>query len=281
MITIFTPTYNRAHTLPLLYKSLQSQSIHDFEWIIVDDGSSDSTSSLIESFQKENKFPIHYYIQKNQGKHIAINKGLEMAKGSYFLVIDSDDYLLDHAMEIILKYVEKLKNEKQFAGFTFIRFMEGTPYDLSLYGTKEWINDQSYNWEFHGEMCFCYKTEVAKNFPFPQFEGEKFCPESLVHRRIARQYQILFTDNVLASGEYLQDGLSSKYNQLMENSPRAGLLSWAEKIKDSKNNINLRKQFAKNYWDLAIKIPQISWVERFRGIPLSLSIWYWKKRLLK
>ncbi|MBQ0152661.1 MAG: glycosyltransferase, partial [Chryseobacterium sp.] len=213
--------------------------------------------------------------------HIAINKGLEMANGSYFLVIDSDDYLLQNVINILLKYVKRLKDKKQFAGFTFIRFMERTPYNPNNYGHKEWVNDQPYEWEFHGEMSFCYKTEIARHFPFPQFEGEKFCPESIVHRRIAKNYDVLFTDHVLASGEYLQDGLSSKYNQLMEKSPRAGLLSYAEKIGDSKNNKNLRKQFAKNYWDLAIKAPQITWIERFCAIPLSLSIWYWKNRLLK
>lgn len=281
MITIFTPTYNRAHTLPILFESLKRQGSKEFEWLIVDDGSTDDTATLVKSFREEKRFPIHYHIQKNQGKHIAINKGLVMAKGSYFLVIDSDDYLLNHAIEIILKYVEKLKNKKNFAGFTFIRFMERTPYDPTMYGNKEWVNDQPYNWEFPGEMGFCYKTEIAKKFPFPQFKGEKFCPESVVHRRIARNFDVLFTDNVLASGEYLEDGLSSKYNLLMEGSPRASLLSYAEKIEDSKENIDLRKQFAKNYWDLAIKIPRISWIERFRGIPLSLSIWYWKNRLLK
>ena len=93
MITIFTPTYNRAHLLERLYKSLCHQSNKDFEWVIVDDGSVDHTEKLIESFQLENQIPIQFFKQENSGKHTAINKGVAMAKGELFFIVDSDDFL--------------------------------------------------------------------------------------------------------------------------------------------------------------------------------------------
>ena len=93
IITVFTPTYNRAYMIDKLYDSLCLQTCKDFEWIVVDDGSVDNTEELIQNFIQENKIHIVYYKQKNQGKHIAINKGVELAKGELFFIVDSDDIL--------------------------------------------------------------------------------------------------------------------------------------------------------------------------------------------
>ena len=99
LITIFTPTYNRAYTLPKLYESLKIQTNQNFDWVIVDDGSTDDTEVLIKSFIDEGIIKITYIKQKNQGKHIAINTGVTLAKGDFFIVIDSDDYLLENCIE--------------------------------------------------------------------------------------------------------------------------------------------------------------------------------------
>ena len=93
MITIFTPTYNRAYILPILFESLKIQTVKEFEWIIVDDGSTDNTESLIYKFKEECNFSIRYFKKENQGKHIAINFGVEKAKGNLFFIVDSDDYI--------------------------------------------------------------------------------------------------------------------------------------------------------------------------------------------
>ena len=95
LLTIFTPTFNRAHTLVRLYEGLLKQTEKVFEWLIVDDGSTDGTKNLVEGFIQERKLNIRYFYQENQGKHIAINKGVSEARGNYFLTIDSDDYLLE------------------------------------------------------------------------------------------------------------------------------------------------------------------------------------------
>ena len=95
-ITVFTPTYNRAYILENLYRSLQRQSFTDFEWLVVDDGSSDGTKALFERWQKEdNPFPIRYCYKENGGKCRAINYGLKLAQGELFFTVDSDDYLTD------------------------------------------------------------------------------------------------------------------------------------------------------------------------------------------
>lgn len=103
LITIFTPTYNRAELLPRLHKSLQEQTNKNFEWIVVDDGSTDNTKEVIENIilQQENDFPIRYFYKENGGKHTAINRGVREANGDLFFIVDSDDILTFNSVELI------------------------------------------------------------------------------------------------------------------------------------------------------------------------------------
>ncbi|MCD9854168.1 glycosyltransferase family 2 protein [Epilithonimonas sp. JDS] len=265
-LTIFTPTYNRAYILPKLYRSLINQSNKKFIWLIVDDGSSDETKDLIMKFQAENLVEIQYIYQENRGKHFAVNNGLRNTKTEFFTVIDSDDFLSDNAVEEMEKLSEKIKNDRQIAGFTFIRFSEKTNFDSEKYGKIEWLvsGRAEYEWEFPGEMIYCFKTEIHQQFMFPEFEDEKFCPESLVFRRIERKFKILFTDKVLAFGDYLEDGLMSNYYQLLIKNPKSSLLNIKERFQD---DLSQSEKFylAKNYWDIASK-SGASFTEKFFGI---------------
>ncbi len=279
LLTFFTPTYNRAETLKRLYNSLLEQKSDNFEWIIVDDGSVDKTLEVVTGFINDNKIKIRYYYQENQGKHIAINTGVLNAKGGYLLIIDSDDYLLSSCFESCEKLIHQIEDEPLVAGFTGIHFANSVLYDPNNYGHKQWFQeDEIYKWKTHGEMVYCYKTEILKSFPFPQFENEKFCPESLIHKRIAREYKVLYTDNIWARGDYLEDGLSSKYQNLLESSPRAAMLSFKEKIQYSENK-HIQFINVKNYWNIAMRAKQISWIEKFRGISLKYSLLFWYNRL--
>lgn len=233
LISVFTPTYNRKHTLERLYNSLISQTSKDFEWIIVDDGSTDGTEELIASFLKKGVIKINYIKQINKGKHIAINYGLKNAEGNYFFVLDSDDYLLPNAIHEVEVLINKIDRDKSIAGFTFIRSGENIDINNIPQIGKEVISEDkkfSYQWGFTGEMTFCIKTEIHKEFLYPETEGEKFCPESLVFKRIAKKYKFLFYIKVLALGNYLPDGLTSKYWQLIMNSPKNSMLFYSELI---------------------------------------------------
>lgn len=132
MITVLTPTYNREKTLKRAYESLLSQSKKDFEWIIVDDGSTDNTKSLIEGFINENKLDIKYIYKTNGGKHTALNVGTNKAKGELLLILDSDDYLSDDAIELCYKYWKKYKDDKTICGMTFLRHIENPIYKDKL-----------------------------------------------------------------------------------------------------------------------------------------------------
>lgn len=265
-LTIFTPTYNRAYILPKLYNSLKNQANKNFVWLIVDDGSSDETKTLVQSFKNEKHIEIQYVFQENKGKHFALNNGLRNTKTEFFCVIDSDDYLAENSIEEIEVLSKKIESDNQIAGFTFIRFSEKTDFDKEKYGKKEWIvsGRAEYDWEFSGEMIYCYKTKIHQQFYFPEFEGEKFCSESLIYRRIERKYTILFTDKVLAFGDYLEDGLMSNYYQLLLKNPKSSLLNIKERFQDKLSSEEKLNQ-AKTYWDIASKT-KASFTEKFFGI---------------
>lgn len=278
MITIFTPTYNRAHTLPHLYESLKNQKIKDFEWLIVDDGSTDNTRELIEGYILEEAIKIRYYFQNNKGKHFAINLALKIAAGDYFVNIDSDDFLVSDSLEQVKLLLAEVQHP-MFAGFTFLHFARSVDFEASVYGNRRWTDRQSINLQDYGEMMYCLKTEVYRKFPFPEFQGEKFCPESVVLRRIENKYKILYTDKVLVRGDYHDDGLSAKYFQLMFNNPHGSLLNYKERITYTKK-FTEKLSLAKNYFDIAWKSDKTTMREKYLTLnPILTLVVIWQNFL--
>ncbi len=97
--SVFAPTYNRAHTLPRLYSSLCEQTFKDFEWIIVDDGSTDETAEVVKPWLKAAPFRVRYFWKPNGGKHTAINRGVQEAVGRFLAISDSDDWYVPQALD--------------------------------------------------------------------------------------------------------------------------------------------------------------------------------------
>mgnify|MGYP003214151433 CR=1 FL=1 len=115
-LTVFTPTYNRAYILGKLYESLCRQTAGDFEWIVVDDGSTDGTEALVRGWSSMAPFSLRYVRQANGGKHRAINRGVREARGELFFIVDSDDYLADNAVERVLSQYDTVRGREDFAG---------------------------------------------------------------------------------------------------------------------------------------------------------------------
>ena len=177
LITVFTPTYNRADLLHRLYDTLILQTYKNFEWVIVDDGSKDNTKDVVSSFVKEGKINIHYVQQKNGGKHRAINTGIGLAKGELFFILDSDDILPNNSLELVVKTYQPIKYDMSFAGVSGI---DGN-FDGRIIGSglpDESIDCDSVDirYKFHvtGDMKEVFRTSVMKEFPFPDIEEEKF-----------------------------------------------------------------------------------------------------------
>ncbi len=209
LITIFTPTYNRAYILPQLYKSLQQQTTNDFEWLIVDDGSTDETEQLVQSWLgEENNFSIRYIKQLNGGKQRAVNNGVNNAHCPLFWIVDSDDYLPDNAVEIAIKWFETIKEYENFAGISGLRGCNTGILGGTFEG--EYIDCTSlerYKYNITGDKSEIFYTDILKKFPFPEFKGEKFVPEALVWNRIASaEYKLRWFNEVIYITEYLPDG---------------------------------------------------------------------------
>ena len=279
MITVFTPTYNRAYILPILYESLVNQSFKNFEWIIVDDGSTDTTKELVESFLSEKNIKIRYFLQENQGKHVAINNGAELAEGDLFFIVDSDDYLSSDALEKLEKRFQDIKHNSEIAGI-FINCSSKNlqkkteAFDLILpeKGLKTTLTNLNHQYKIKGEFATAIKTEIQKAYPYPIFEGEKFCRESLVYRRIGKKYDFLFTSDKIYFADYLEDGLTVKSWKLLKKSPKGAALLFKEQAKE--NIPTKEKLIALNaYWDFQINDVKSSWFNKFNGVPFFSSIY--------
>jgi len=193
--TVFTPTFNRAHTLHRVFDSLVAQTYRDFEWIVIDDGSTDDTQSLIKLWQQQADFPIHYHYQVNSGKHIAYNYAVKLAHGELFLVIDSDDGFVVNALESMLYWWENIPSNQRnsFTGIVTLCQNEygnlcGVPFAESPLDTN--ALDLRYKHKIRAETWGFHRTAVLKQFPFPEDANVRFVPENIVWDAIARKYKI-------------------------------------------------------------------------------------------
>lgn len=233
-ITVFTPTYNRAYTLERLYKSLLNQTCYDFEWLIVDDGSTDGTSALIDSFQNNQLFDVRYYRQENSGKHIAINNGVDLAKGELFFIVDSDDYLTINSIETIITWENSINDKSNFAGIAGNKGFTNESIIGRTFSGK-YVDATSLErdkYHIEGDKAEVFYTNILKQFPFPVFDGERFITENVVWYRIAAEgYKLRWFNEIIYIAEYLEDGLSAKQIQLYVDNPKGFALSIKQKIK--------------------------------------------------
>jgi glycosyltransferase involved in cell wall biosynthesis len=208
MFTVFTPTYNRAHTLQRVYDSLRAQTCRSFEWLIVDDGSSDGTAGLIETWRRMSDFPIRYFVQPNAGKHVAHNRALEEARGTFFIVLDSDDACVPTALERMLYHWNTIPEERraQFSGIAGLCCDQNgvivgdrypsEPLDISL-------REQHYVYRVRGEKWGPDLTEILRRYRFPNVAGAKFVPEGAIWLEIAKRYKMRCVNDVFRI--YYQD----------------------------------------------------------------------------
>lgn len=297
MITIFTPTYNRADLLPRLYKSLCEQKIDSgfdsdsnfdfdsdsnfdlpFEWLIVDDGSTDNTEEVVNGFIAEQRIPIRYYKKANGGKHTAINYGAKLAKGELFFIADSDDYLPKDAIFNVISAWKSLDggddldldddsdvsadvrrsksrsvSKLEFGGVCGLDGFDdgrivgsGLPQEILDTTTIE-LRDK---YGVTGDMKEVFLTSVMREFPFPEIYGERFCPEALVWNRIGTKYKLRFFNKVIYTAEYQEGGITAGITRARMKSPVATMMTYAEWFN---YDISLKKKLrmAINYWRFA------------------------------
>ena len=222
ILTVFTPAYNRAHTLPRTYVSLQKQDCKEFIWLIVDDGSSDNTAELVKEWQQQNSgFEIRYVYKENGGMHTAHNVAYENIDTELNVCIDSDDVLAEGAIRKIIKKWEAVKDQG-YAGIVGLDADMNTGEIIGTdFGTK--ISDTTltgfYSRGGRGDKKLVYRTDIIKQYPpYPVFEGEKYVALAYKYRLIDQKYKLAVLNDILCNVEYQQDGSSmNMYRQYMRN----------------------------------------------------------------
>ena len=233
LVSVFTATYNRASSLPVVYESLCQQTYRNFEWIIVDDGSSDGTEQLVSQWKNEAVISIRYFYQDNNGKHIAMNKGLIEAKGIFFANLDSDDYIVPSALETMLAAWESIPKDKRCA-FAAVKARcvdpdTGFPIGREIPGGRmeTTVTDAKYIHKINFEMWSMSRTEIRRKYPNPDIRGGKkggglrFYPEGIWQDLASKDYHVLLINQPLRA--YTRNtstslmGYGAKYDRSREN----------------------------------------------------------------
>lgn len=264
MITVLTPSYNRGDLLKNLYQSLRDQIFDDFEWIVVDDGSTDSTSEIITHFKEDKTIVIKYIKQSNGGKHTAINAGVKISTGELIIIVDSDDTLPKDSLLIINNQYLKIREDATVGGVCGLM----AHHDNIVIGNCNLLPqgnissiDMRFKYGFLGDVCEVFKTDVLREFPFPEIYNEKFCPEDLVWNRIARKYTLYFFNQVVYYRDYLDGGLTSKIVKIRMKSPIASTICYGEML-DLDIPIKSKIKAAINYWRFYLCIKNKSKAEK-------------------
>lgn len=221
-ITVFTPTYNRAHIIENLYRSLQRQTFRDFEWLIVDDGSSDNTEEVFSDWQSEkNNFPIRYHKKQNGGKHTAINAALELARGELFFIVDSDDYLTDDALQKVADWEAALPKDGTYCGVAGNLGTSPTETPNRIFGGEYHEGTLLDRYcTVDGERAMVFYTDIHRKYLYPQYPGERFMTEAVAWNRMAHDgYKMRFYNDIIWVYEYQEDGLTKAGSQLFLNNP--------------------------------------------------------------
>lgn len=216
-LTVFTPAYNRDYSIHLCYESLCRQTCKDFVWLVIDDGSTDGTKALIEAWQKEdNGFVIEYIYKENGGMHTAHNTAYEHMETELNVCIDSDDYMTDDAVEIIVENWKKYGSD-DYAGIIALDITA----DKQVIGTelpadkKDISLSAFYRNGGKGDKKLIYRTDVMKKYPpYPVFPGEKYVSLAYKYSLADLEYTLLVVNKPVCVVEYRTDG--SSHNMLRQ-----------------------------------------------------------------
>lgn len=195
-LTVITTTYNRAYCLHQVYESLLRQTSGDFLWMIVDDGSTDNTREMVNRWIIENKIEVVYYYKENGGMHTARNYAYERVETELNVIIDSDDWMTNDAVEIILDCWKKNKSTKYYGiishNVSIDGKMIGTGFPQGVPSST--LTELFGKYGVRGDKKLILRSDLSREYPYPEFPGEKFFPASYKYKYLDLQYQLLVLD---------------------------------------------------------------------------------------
>jgi glycosyltransferase involved in cell wall biosynthesis len=243
-LTVFTPLYNRINTLKRTYESLKRQTSKDFIWLIVDDGSTDNPYEIIKEWIKiNNGFEIKYVYKENGGMHTAHNTAYENIDTELNVCVDSDDYMPDNAVELIVNCWNENKN-KGYAGIIALDFADSTKKVIG----KELPTDKEsttlmgyYNNGGFGDKKLIYRTDIIKATPpYPVFDNEKYVALAYKYHLIDEKYELKILNECVCIVDYQMDGSSTNMYRQYARNPK-GFAFWRKE--QMKHSINIKQKF--------------------------------------
>ena len=226
LITVITPTYNRAENLRGLFASLQSQTTSNFEWLVVDDGSVDHTREVVANLTTQAAFPIRYLYQENGGKHTALNRGIPTIDTPLTFIVDSDDTVTPTCMEVIESYYNRYKDDDRIGVLSFLKSSQSHGVSVQM-PQDETVGSYAacrVRENRPGDMAEVFWTRALAAFPFPAFAGERFLSEDVVWIPLGQTYQTVFINRVIYLFDYLPDGLTRNDKRHKLASPLGSML---------------------------------------------------------
>lgn len=224
LLSVLTPTYNRAGCLAALFKSLCAQTNQDFEWWIVNDGSTDETEDVVQAFQAQAEFLIHYIYKENGGKHTAMNAAIPQITSELTIIVDSDDTLTSDAVEVISQCHSKYADHADLCGYVFHKKLPNGRISGKSFTPDEriasYIDVRINGDDTHADKAEVFYTKCLQEFPFPEYPGEKFLGEDIVWLQMGRKYDMVHINKAIYVFEYQGDGLTRNRRKHNISSPR-------------------------------------------------------------
>lgn len=228
-LTLLTPTYNRADLLPSVYESLLAQTVTDFEWLVVDDGSTDGTRAVLQGFQSDpnRHFSMQVLEKENGGKHTAINLAAPHISAPLCLILDSDDRLTPDAVETVLREWAPYADDPTLCGLSLQRGYSATE-PIGEFPSEVTRSDHirfRINGGIGGDCCEVIRTDVLREFPFPEFPNERFLGENYLWVNAALKYETMYIRKIVYLGNYLEGGLSQSGRAMRMRNPLGGMVA--------------------------------------------------------
>lgn len=207
-ITIITTTYNREYCLGNLYESLLKQENKNFKWLVIDDGSTDNTKQLIANYQTENKISIQYKYHSNMGMTASRNVGYDLSDTELSVIIDSDDWLAEDAIDKIEEAWNKIDDEKIAGIISLNRRTDQAISDVkplpNILRIK--FSELHDKYKYQRDTKLIYRTSVAKSYPYPVFDGERNFPASYKFRMIDEKYDLAILNDIVCIVDFNENG---------------------------------------------------------------------------
>lgn len=221
-LCVFTPTYNRAYCIADLYHSLTKQTCKDFNWLIVDDGSTDQTEQLVEDLSEKSPFRITYIKQQNGGKQRAFNTGVANCNSELFMCVDSDDTVPADMVETVLLRWDEVKGNPSVGGVIGMCGKNAhEPLKTSIPDALDYVTmwDLYYKYKHKGDTALAHRTDILREFPFEVDPHEKFIAETFVFHQIDQIYTLGVIHKVLIEAHYRKDGYTANVRKVTRENP--------------------------------------------------------------